>query len=540
MNIKNNNLSRQIFEEYKKNLSLVYNKKSMDKINENSISNILVFICDLLKINYHKYKNFKSLYKVILNRFYASGDINILRIKMLKKVMKSKQVKRLTKSFCAAIYLTAIEKIIRPTITVIGAGLAGSEASIYLANNGYHVDLYEMRPSLEACAHHTDKCGELVCSNSLKSMSLENAAGLLKKEMEVLGSLVIEAAYKTRVPAGQALAVDRDGFASYMDEKIKSHSNINLVKKEVTTLPKNGVVVVASGPLTSSKLSDYLKTLFGEEYFYFYDAAAPLVLKDSLDFNKCYYKSRYDKGDGDDYINCAFTKEEFMAFYEALISAQRVELKSFEKELHFEACMPIESIAKRGYKTLTFGPMKPKGLERPDGTRPYAVVQLRQDDARSSIYNIVGFQTNLLFKEQERIFKMIPGLENAKFIRYGVMHRNTFINSPRFLDSTLSFKKDHRIFFAGQMVGVEGYIESAASGIVAAINAIRFVEKKELVTPPKTTVLGALLNYISTANPQKFQPMNANYGVLASPLKDKIEIANKSLEDIREWREKVC
>lgn len=540
MNRNQDNFVIKIIDEYKRILSLIYSKKSMDKIEENSIFNISYFLCDLLKIDHQKSKNFRSLNNKIINKFYASEDVNILRIKMLKGSAKKKPIKRLTKKCQVAIYLSALEKILHPTITVIGAGLAGSEAAYYLANKGYHVDLYEMRPSMEACAHHTDKCGELVCSNSLKSMSLENAAGLLKKEMEALDSLIIEAAYKTRVPAGQALAVDRDGFANYIDNKIKSHLNINLVNREVTSLPSSGVVVVASGPLTSSKLSEHLKALFGEEYFYFYDAAAPLVLKDSLDFSKCYYKSRYDKGDGDDYINCAFTKEEFMAFYEALINAQRVELKSFEKELHFEACMPIESIAKRGYKTLTFGPMKPRGLERPDGTRPYAVVQLRQDDARSSIYNIVGFQTNLLFKEQERIFKMIPGLENAKFVRYGVMHRNTFINSPKFLDSTLSFKNDHRIFFAGQMVGVEGYIESAASGIVAAINAIRFIKNKELVTPPKSTVLGSLLNYIAFANPNKFQPMNANYGVLASPLKDKIEIANKSLADILKWRKQVC
>lgn len=423
-------------------------------------------------------------------------------------------------------------------ITVVGAGLAGSEAAYYLARHGYEVDLYEMRPSELAPAHHTAKFGELVCSNSLKSMAIDNAAGLLKEEMKILDSLIMEAAEQTKVPAGQALAVDREKFSEYIDSKIRSYKNINIINKELTIIPKDGVVIFATGPLTSVNLSNSIKDLLGSDYLYFYDAAAPLVLKDSIDFSKCYYKSRYDKGDGKDYINCPFTKEEFMGFYKELINAERVELKSFEKEVHFEACMPIESIAARGEKTLTFGPLKPKGLEKDDGTRPYAVVQLRQDDAASSIYNIVGFQTNLTFPEQKRVFQMIPGLENATFIRYGVMHRNTFINSPALLDSTLSFRKDKRLFFAGQMVGVEGYIESATCGIIAAINAIRYLEGKDLVTPPKETVIGALLRYIETSNSKHFQPMNANYGVLASPLKDKLEIAKISLEKLKEWKDK--
>ncbi len=425
-------------------------------------------------------------------------------------------------------------------ITIVGAGLAGSEAAYFLASHNYQVDLYEMRPSDLAPAHHSGKCGELVCSNSLKSMSLENAAGLLKEEMKELGSLVIEAAYKNQLPAGQALAVDRDGFSNYIDDKIRNHPLINVINEELTAIPSEGIVIIATGPLTSEKLSQTLKDYMGDDYFYFYDAAAPLVLKEGLDFNKCYYKSRYDKGGSADYINCPFTKEEFTEFYNELVKAQRVELKKFEKEIHFEACMPIESIALRGQRTLTFGPMKPRGLEREDGSRPYAVVQLRQDDALSSVYNVVGFQTNLMFKEQERVFRMIPGLEKATFIRFGVMHRNTFINSPRLLNATLSYKNDPRIFFAGQIVGVEGYIESAASGIIVAINVMRMLKNQELVVPPKTTVIGSLLNYIATANSHNFQPMNANYGVLLSRLPDKLEIARQSLDDIRKWRDEVC
>jgi len=423
-------------------------------------------------------------------------------------------------------------------IIVIGAGLAGSEAAYFLAKHNCEVELYEMRPSTNAPAHHTGKFSELVCSNSLKSMALDNAAGLLKKEMEVLDSLIMESAMLSKVPAGQALAVDRDKFADYIDAKVRSFPNVHVHNEEITEIPKDGVVIVATGPLTSPALSESIKGMLGYDYFYFYDAAAPLILKDSIDFNKCYYKSRYDKGDGADYINCPFTKEEFLNFYRELLKAERVELHTFEKEIHFEACMPIESIAQRGEKTLTFGPMKPKGLEREDGTRPYAVVQLRQDDALSNVYNIVGFQTNLTFPEQRRVFRMIPGLENATFVRYGVMHRNTFINSPSLLDSTLQFRSDRRLFFAGQMVGVEGYIESACSGIIAAINALRYLENKDLVTPPKETVIGALLNYISSSGAKTFQPMNANYGVLASPLKDKFAIAELSLEKLKEWKEK--
>lgn len=425
-------------------------------------------------------------------------------------------------------------------VIVVGAGLAGSEATYFLAKHGCEVTLYEMRPSDKAPAHHTGKFSELVCSNSLKSLAIDNAAGLLKEEMKVLDSLIMESALLAKVPAGQALAVDREKFADYIDDKIRSLPNVKIIHDEFIDIPKDVPVIIATGPLTSPSLSQKIQELLGSDYLYFYDAAAPLVLKESIDFTKCYYKSRYDKGDGKDYINCPFTKEEFHRFYQELLKAKRVELKTFEKEIHFEACMPIESIAQRGEKTLTFGPMKPKGLEREDGSRPYAVVQLRQDDALSNIYNIVGFQTNLTFPEQKRVFSMIPGLENATFIRYGVMHRNTFINSPAQLDATLQLRCQRNIFFAGQIVGVEGYIESACSGIIAAINVLRYIEGKDLVVPPKETVIGALLNYISSSGAKTFQPMNANYGVLASPIKDKFEIAKVSLEELTKWREKYA
>lgn len=418
-------------------------------------------------------------------------------------------------------------------IRVIGGGLAGSEAAYYIANKGYKVILQEMRPNKKALAHHSDKFGELVCSNSLKSKDICNAAGLLKKEMETLSSLIMEAAYHSEVGAGQALAVDREKFQNYITEKIINHPNIEIVREEATSINDDEISIVCSGPLTSDTFSQYLKEYLGNDYYYFYDAAAPLLLKDGIDFNIAYYKSRYDKGDAD-YINLPFTKEEFFTFYHELVNATRVELKSFEKEIHFESCMPIEVMAKRGYKTLTFGPLKPVGLEK-DGVRPFAVVQLRQDNVNGDMYNIVGFQTNLTFKEQERVFKLIPGLKDAKFVRYGVMHRNTYINSPKLLSNNLNLKDHPNVFFAGQIIGVEGYIESACSGIIAGINAIRYLNNLPLNPLPKETVIGALLNYISFTSGKNFQPMNANYGVLNSPLKDKEEIANLSLLKLKEW-----
>ena len=419
-------------------------------------------------------------------------------------------------------------------ITVIGGGLAGSEAAYHIAKKGIKVKLYEMRPHKDAKAHHTSLLGELVCSNSLKSSSIENASGLLKEEMRKMDSLIISVADTCSVPAGQALAVDRDIFANSITERIKSNPLIEIINEEVTSIPEDGIVVIASGPLTSNKLSESLKELLDEDYLYFYDAAAPIVSKDSIDFTKAYYKSRYDKGDAD-YINCPFTKEEFYAFYNELINAKRAPLHDFEKEVHFEACMPIEVLASRNPKTLLFGPMKPIGLERPDGTKPYAVVQLRIDNGTKDLYNIVGFQTNLTWGEQKRVFQMIPGLENASFYRYGVMHRNTYICAPKHLDQTLQLRKDKRIFFAGQISGVEGYIESAASGIIAGINAANMFLNKQIEIVPTSTVIGSLLRYISSASEKNFQPMNSNYGVMLSRPSDKLETAKLSLKDIETW-----
>ncbi len=425
------------------------------------------------------------------------------------------------------------------SITIIGGGLAGSEAAYQLAKRGYKVRLFEMRPSANAYAHHSDKLGELVCSNSLKSDSLQNAAGLLKQEMRLLDSLIIKAADFCKVPAGQALAVDREAFSLYIDEIIRKHPNIEVVHQECSDFNPEETTIVATGPLTSEKLSPFLQRLLGNDYLYFYDAAAPLVSKDKIDFSKAYYKSRYDKAGGDDYINCPFTKDEFFTFYYALIRAERVALKAFEKEVHFEGCMPIESLAARGFKTLTFGPMKPVGLETSDGIRPYAVVQLRQDNQAGTMYNIVGFQTNLTFSEQQRVFRLIPGLEKVDFLRYGVMHRNTYINSPALLSPNLNLKKWPRTFIVGQLSGVEGYIESAAMGIIGALNALRQVDSQALIIPPKETIIGSLVRYISDSSIRHFQPMNANYGVLASPITDKDEIASQSINALKEWMKVV-
>ncbi|MBE6124263.1 MAG: methylenetetrahydrofolate--tRNA-(uracil(54)-C(5))-methyltransferase (FADH(2)-oxidizing) TrmFO [Erysipelotrichaceae bacterium] len=418
-------------------------------------------------------------------------------------------------------------------ITVIGAGLAGAEAAYQIAKKGIKVKLYEMRPHKDALAHHTDKFGELVCSNSLKSNALDNAAGLLKQEMREMGSLIIEVADACKVEAGQALAVDRELFSSKITEIIKSNPLIEVINEEVTKLPE-GIVIIATGPLTSSLFAEEIKKVTNEDSLYFYDAAAPLVNKDSIDFSKAYYKSRYDKGSAD-YINCPFNKEEFFAFYNELINAKRAPLKEFEKELHFEGCMPIETLAQRNPKTLLFGPLKPVGLERPDGTRPYAVVQLRKDNVGDTLYNIVGFQTNLLWGEQKRVFRMIPGLEKAEFERYGVMHRNTYICAPKLLLDSLQLRENNNIFFAGQISGVEGYIESSATGIIAALNAVKLLKNENITKVPTTTVIGSLLRYITETSPKHFQPMNANYGIMLERDSDKMVVAEKSLEDIRKW-----
>jgi methylenetetrahydrofolate--tRNA-(uracil-5-)-methyltransferase len=416
----------------------------------------------------------------------------------------------------------------QPIVNVIGAGLAGSEAAWQLANRGVQVRLYEMRPVKQTPAHHTDKFAELVCSNSLRANSLTNAVGVLKEEMRRLNSVIIKAADECSVPAGGALAVDRHEFAAKVTDLVKNHPNVTVINEEVTDIPE-GPTVIATGPLTSKALSDKLKELTGEEYLYFYDAAAPIVEKDSIDMEKVYFKSRYDKGEAA-YINCPMTEEEFDRFYEALISAETVPLKEFEKEIYFEGCMPIEVMAQRGKKTLLFGPMKPVGLEDPrTGKRPFAVVQLRQDDAAGTLYNIVGFQTHLKWGAQKEVIRLIPGLENAEIVRYGVMHRNTFINSPKLLKPTYQYKDREDLFFAGQMTGVEGYVESAASGLVAGINAANLVLGKELVVFPPETAIGSMAHYITSANPKHFQPMNANFGLFA-PLDEKIKDKKKKNE----------
>lgn len=399
-------------------------------------------------------------------------------------------------------------------VTVIGAGLAGTEAAWQIASRGVRVKLYEMRPVVKTPAHHTDKFAELVCSNSLRANGLTNAVGVLKEEMRMLNSLVLSAADKHAVPAGGALAVDRDGFSGEITSTLHQHPLIEVVNEELTSLPEDGIVVVATGPLTSPALSEQIKALMGEEYFYFYDAAAPIIEKDSIDMNKVYLASRYDKGEAA-YLNCPMTEEEFNVFYEALITAEVAQLKEFEKEIYFEGCMPIEVMMKRGKQTALFGPMKPVGLVNPHtGELPHAVVQLRQDNAAGTLYNLVGFQTHLKWGEQKRVFSLIPGLENAEFVRYGVMHRNTFINSPKLLLPTYQFKERPNLFFAGQMTGVEGYVESAASGLIAGMNAAKAALGQELVVLPVETTLGSMAQYITTADFKHFQPMNANFGLL--------------------------
>lgn len=406
-------------------------------------------------------------------------------------------------------------------VTVIGAGLAGSEAAWQIARQGVEVVLYEMRPVKQTPAHHTDQFAELVCSNSLRSNALSNAVGVLKEEMRHFSSLIMSAADESAVPAGGALAVDRHEFAGNVTTKVRNHPLIEVRNEEVSQIPKEGITVVASGPLTSEALSEELRRLTGEEYFYFYDAAAPIVEKETVDMGKVFLQSRYGKGE-DAYLNCPMTEEEFLHFYEALISAEVAEVKSFEKEVFFEGCMPIEVMAKRGMQTMLFGPLKPVGLVDPHtGKQPFAVVQLRQDNSAGTLYNLVGFQTHLKWPEQKRVFGMIPGLEHAEFVRYGVMHRNTFINSPRLLRPTYQYKGRDTLFFAGQMTGVEGYVESAASGLIAGINAGRLAKGLEPVVFPEDTAMGSMGHYITTADPAHFQPMNANFG-LFPPLEKRV------------------
>lgn len=425
-------------------------------------------------------------------------------------------------------------------VNVIGAGLAGSEAAWQLAKRGIEVDLYEMRPKKYTSAHKTSGFAELICSNSLRAASIDNAIGLLKEEMRRIGSIIMEAADNTRVEAGGALAVDRDMFSSYVTKRIKENKLINVITEEVTNIP-DGPTIIASGPLTSDSLSKAIKDFIGEEYLYFFDSVAPIVSIDSVDTSKAYLKSRYDKGEAC-YYNCPMTKEEFQAFYHELVNAERVVPHDFELKV-FEGCMAVEDMASRGENTLLFGPMKPVGLRIP-GTdiTPYAVVQLRQDNASKTLYNMVGFQTHLKWPEQQRVFRMIPGLENAEFVRYGVMHRNTFINSPKTLNKYYQSIKRNDLFFAGQMTGVEGYLESASSGMVAGINMARLLQGKSLIDFTKDTAIGSLANYISTPN-YDFEPMNVNHGIFnelgvrVKKIERKALFAKRALDKIDELQE---
>jgi methylenetetrahydrofolate--tRNA-(uracil-5-)-methyltransferase len=400
-------------------------------------------------------------------------------------------------------------------ITVIGGGLAGSEAAYQIAQHGQRVRLFEMRPLRQTPAHRTDRLAEIVCSNSLKSDQPYNASWLLKEELRRLGSILIQIADSVRVPAGSALAVDRGRFAARVTEVISNQPNIELVREEATDIPNDGVVVIASGPLTSERLSQSIRKFCGSEHLYFYDAISPIVDADSIDRSKTYRASRYGKA-ADDYVNCPMERDEYTAFYEALLAAESVAIHDFEEAHYFESCLPIEELARRGRDTLRFGPMRPVGLESPaTGRTPYAVVQLRQEDLMQSSYNIVGFQNHLKFTEQKRIFRMIPGLENAEFLRLGQIHRNTYINAPQTLLPTLAAREDARIFFAGQLAGTEGYVENVASGLVAGINAVRTSRGETPITFPAETAIGALCRYVST--PQKhFAPMNINFGLLPS------------------------
>ena len=435
------------------------------------------------------------------------------------------------------------------TIKVIGAGLAGCEAAYAAARLGVNVELYEMKPHKHSPAHHSDGFAELVCSNSLRSNDTSNAVGLLKAELSALGSIVMEAAYATEVPAGSALAVNRQQFSDYITEKIKNHPNITVTNGEVTEIPE-GIVVIASGPLTSEALAESISKFTGGGELHFFDAAAPIVDFSTVDTSVAFFASRWGKGNPEDYLNCPMTREQYDIFYNELLGAKAAPLKAFDKELQedltvFEGCMPVEVMASRGYDTLRFGPMKPVGLPDPrTGEDAFATVQLRRENKEGTMYNIVGFQTHLTFGEQKRVFGLIPGLDNAEFFRYGVMHRNTYLNSPGFLSNTYSVLKEGRIFFAGQMTGVEGYVESASSGFVAGVNAAMMALGREAVVFPRETEIGALAAYVSEGGiSSSFQPMNANFGIIA-PFEKKVKggkkarneaYAQRSLEIIKQY-----
>lgn len=417
-------------------------------------------------------------------------------------------------------------------VIVIGAGLAGSEAALQLAQRGIKVDLYEMRPKNTTGAHKTDKFAEFVCSNSLGSYDITNASGLLKHEMDELGSVLMSEIHNNQVPAGGALAIDREAFSQKITKLIEENPNITVIRDEVTEIPSDVPVIIASGPLTSDSLAKNIKSFLGEDYLYFFDAIAPIIEKDSIDFNKAFYLNRYNKGTAD-YINCPMNKQEYENFYDILINSEKIELKSFEKDAKFfESCLPIEVIASRGEDTLRFGPLKPVGLvDDRTGIENYAVVQLRQDNKSASLYNLVGFQTNLKWGCQKELIHSIPGLENANIVRYGVMHRNTFINSPKSLNPTLQSRKNPNIFFAGQITGTEGYTESIASGLLAGINMARYIKGVPLIELPQETMLGALTHYITFEEHTSFQPINSNWGIVAPIELDKKIRKNKKLKN---------
>jgi methylenetetrahydrofolate--tRNA-(uracil-5-)-methyltransferase len=421
------------------------------------------------------------------------------------------------------------------TIKVIGAGLAGAEAAWQIARKGIEVELYEMRPDNMTPAHHTDRFAELVCSNSLKGAGLDNAAGLLKEEMRRLDSLLMKAADRHSVPAGGALAVDREAFSREVTESLEKHPLIHVHREEVRGLPedRNSIAVIATGPLTSDALASQIQKMTGEDALAFYDAAAPIVTLESIDMNKAFWASRYDKGDPD-YLNCPMTEEEYRHFYEELLKAETAEVKGFEKGKVFEACMPVEVMAARGDQTLTFGPLKPVGLiDKRTGKRSYAVVQLRKENREGTLFNLVGFQTHLKWGEQQRVFRLIPGLENAEFVRYGVMHRNTFLNAPKVLNADFSLKNSPNLFFAGQITGVEGYVESGASGLVAGINAVRRLNDQPTLIFPEETALGALARHLEGSPSVNFQPMNINFGLLP-PLEVRIRAKREKNQRISE------
>lgn len=432
-------------------------------------------------------------------------------------------------------------------IYVVGGGLAGTEAAYQIARRGLSVRLYEMRPVRQTPAHHTDLLGELVCSNSLKSDTLNSAHGLLKAEMRQLDSLVLRVADASRVPAGSALAVDRQQFAAGLTEAITTHPRITLVREELTELPDDHITIVATGPLTAASLTDHIQRRLGREHLYFYDALSPIVAADSIDYSKTFLASRYGVGEGDDYVNCPLDRATYEQLCAALLSAARITPHAFEKELFFEGCLPIEEMARRGPETLAFGPLKPVGLCAPQKPAPYAVVQLRLEDRMRSAYNMVGFQTRLTYPEQRRIFRLIPGLEQAEFLRLGAIHRNTFLNAPRLLKITLQSRQQETLFFAGQLTGVEGYVESAATGLLAGRHAVALCRGQPLQTPPPTTAHGSLVQYISSATPDTFQPMNINFGLLPAletPLRPKkarrAAMIARALADLEQWQQQVA